>query len=107
MSRCELLELVVLMELVSVGPSTPRLRKVLEPSSLLGLCRSTCTAGWGNASGFPQETWPLSPWRVTLVSAVCEEEVKETQKEKEKGGEMGYIRRKNEERQKTEKGTEK
>lgn len=33
--------------------------------------------------------------------------MKETQKEKEKGGEMGYIRRKNEERQKTEKGTEK
>lgn len=29
--------------------------------------------------------------------------MKETQKEKEKGGEMGYIRRKNEERQKTEK----
>lgn len=33
--------------------------------------------------------------------------MKETQKEKEKGGEMGYVRRKNEERQKTEKGTEK
>ena len=33
--------------------------------------------------------------------------MKETQKEKEKCGEMGYIRRKKEDRQKTEKGTEK